>query len=396
MIATRLGNLKGNPTFGVAARAAQRRAEGHDVISLSLGEPDFETPEHVKRAAITALSNGATKYTAVAGTNSLRKAIVDKLRSQNGLEYGADEILVSCGAKHSVFNLLHAVIEEGDEVIIPAPYWPSYLDITVLAGGRPVVVPSSKASGFKLSPQKLQCALSAQTKILVLNSPSNPTGSMYSMEELRALGEILRSHPRLMILSDDIYEHIVLTEKRFCSLLNACPELRDRVVLVNGVSKCYAMTGWRIGYAAGPASLVSAMEIVQSHTTSNASSVSQAAAEAALRGDQTFVREMAKEFSLRGEFVWKALSRLPGIECVRSEGAFYAFPDCGAAIRRLHAQGVIGEASDTEFVAYLLDEAGIAVVPGSAFGMPGHVRISFASSMEMLEIAMQRFEAALK
>ncbi len=394
-LSARVQAIKPSPTLAVAARAARLKAEGKDIIGLGTGEPDFDTPQHIKDAAIAAINRGFTKYTAVGGTPSLKQAVAAKFKRENGLDYSTKQILVSCGGKQSLFNLALAVINPGDEVIITAPYWVSYPDIVVIAEGVPVIVQADIAQGFKLTPQQLEAAITPKTRMVILNSPSNPTGAVYALEDLKALGEVLRRHPNILIATDDMYEHIALTDEKFHNILNACPDLYPRTMVLNGVSKAYAMTGWRIGYAAGPEHIITAMENVQSQSTSNPTSISQAAAEAALTGDQACLAPMIKAFRERHEFVVSEFNKIPGLKCIRAGGAFYAFPDAREAIARLHRQGKIHETSDIALSEYLLAEAGVAVVPGSAFGSEGYFRISFATSMENLRAALARIGKAL-
>jgi aspartate aminotransferase len=394
-LSQRVQAIKPSPTLAVTARAAQLKAEGRDIIGLGAGEPDFDTPQHIKDAAIDAIRRGFTKYTAVAGTPSLKQAVIAKFKRDNGLDYNARQILVSCGGKQSFFNLVQAVVNPGDEVIIPAPYWVSYPDIVLLASGKPVIVEAGIEQGFKITPQQLAAAITPRTRMVVLNSPSNPTGAVYSREELAALGEVLRAHPQILAASDDMYEHINLDGRPFVNILNACPDLYPRTMVLNGVSKAYAMTGWRIGYAAGPESIITAMENVQSQSTSNPTSISQVAAEAALNGDQNCIAPMLAAFRERHKFVVDGLNQIPGLRCLPSGGAFYAFPDAREAIARLHAKGVIAGATDIAFSEYLLVHAGVAVVPGSAFGAEGYIRLSFATSMENLRSALERIAKAL-
>jgi len=390
----RVKNIKPSPTLAVSALAAKLKADGRDIIGLGVGEPDFDTPQHIKAAAIAAIEQGFTKYTAVGGTPSLKQAIVAKFKRENGLDYLPKQILVSCGGKQGFYNLVQAYINPGDEVIIPAPYWVSYPDIVVLADGKPVIVEAGIEQGFKLTPGQLQKAITAHTRMLVINSPSNPTGALYSLDELKALGEVLRRHPKVLIATDDMYEHIRLADVPFVNILNACPDLYERTVVLNGVSKAYAMTGWRIGYTAGPAELIAAMENIQSQSTSNPTSISQVAAEAALNGDQTCIQPMLAAFRERHRFVVDSLNAIPGVKCVESGGAFYAFPDVREAIDKLFAAGKLAAKTDMALSQYLLDH-GVAVVPGSAFGAEGYIRLSFATSMTNLEKALERIAKAL-
>ncbi len=394
-LSKRVQAIKPSPTLAVTARAAKLKAEGKDIIGLGTGEPDFDTPQHIKDAAIAAINAGFTKYTAVGGTPALKAAIIAKLKRDNNLDYTAKQILVSCGGKQSFFNLALAVIDPEDEVIIPAPYWVSYPDIVIIAEGKPVIVHTDISQGFKLTPSQLEAAITPKTKMLVINSPSNPSGAVYTLEDLKALGEVLRKHPNILIATDDMYEHIALTDDKFVNILDACPDLYSRTMVLNGVSKAYAMTGWRIGYAAGPEAIITAMENVQSQSTSNPTSISQVAAEAALNGDQTCLAPMIKAFRERHEFVVNELNTIPGLSCIMAGGAFYAFPDARVAIATLHQKGIISAATDIALSEYLLVEAGVAVVPGSAFGSEGYIRLSFATSMENLKNALQRVKKAL-
>jgi aspartate aminotransferase len=369
--------------------ASQLRAQGRDVIGLGAGEPDFDTPVHIREAAIDAIRNGDTHYTAVDGTPALKQAIVDKFERDNGLSYGADQILVSCGGKQSFFNLCQALLDAGDEVVIPAPYWVSYPDMALLAEGEPVTPYAGPDQGYKITPGQLESSITAKTRLFILNSPSNPTGAAYTREELEALGAVLAKHPQVVICTDDMYEKIYWAPEPFCSLLTACPQLYDRTVTVNGVSKSYAMTGWRIGYAGGPVEIINAMSAIQSQSTSNPVSISQKAAIAAIGGDQRCVGEMNEHFKARHDFFNKGLNSLPGFKVLAAAGTFYAWCDVSGAIERL------GLADDGEFAEFLLEKAGVAGVPGSGFGAPGHIRFSFAVSMNTLEQALERMARAL-
>ena len=393
-LSKRVQAIKPSPTLAVTARASKLKAEGKDIIGLGAGEPDFDTPQHIKDAAIAAINKGFTKYTAVGGTPSLKQAIVAKFKRDNGLDYTAKQILVSCGGKQSFFNLALALINPGDEVIIPAPYWVSYPDIVLIAEGKPVIVQAGIEQDFKMSAAQLAAAITTKTKIVVINSPSNPSGAVYSLEELQALGEVLRKHPQVLIATDDMYEHIALRDEKFVNILNACPDLYSRTMVLNGVSKSYAMTGWRIGYAAGPEYIITAMENVQSQSTSNPTSISQVAAEAALNGDQGCIAPMLKAFRERHLYVVDALNKIPGVKCITSGGAFYAFPDVRPVIAALHQKSIIKEATDVALSEYLLEQAGVAIVPGSAFGSEGYIRLSFATSMENLKNAISRIAKA--
>jgi len=386
----RAQSIKPSPTLAVTARAAELRAEGKDIIGLGAGEPDFDTPEHIKEAAIQALNAGQTKYTAVDGTADLKLAIINKFKRENDLVYNNNQILVSCGAKHSLYNLFQATLNPGDEIIIPAPYWVSYPDMAKLAGAEPVILKTTIDDSFKITPEKLRGAISDKTRMVVFNSPSNPTGVSYSKEELTALGEVLLEHPEILIVTDDIYEHILWGQESFINIVNACPGLYDQTVVVNGVSKAYSMTGWRIGYVGGPESIIKGMKKIQSQSTSNASSMAQAAAVAALDGDQTYIKESTGIFKERHDFVLESLQDIDGINCLASEGTFYSFPDMNGLIEKLDDIN-----NDIELAEFFLEKAEVAMVPGSAFGAPGCMRISFATSMENLEKSMERIKAAL-
>ena len=385
-LSNRVQAVKPSPTLAITARAAQLRAAGQDVIGLGAGEPDFDTPEHIKEAAKRAIDAGHTKYTPVDGTPSLKQAVIDKFRRDNGLEYAPEQILVSSGGKQSFFNLAQAVLDPGDEVIIPAPYWVSYPDMVILAGAAPVLVHAGADQRFKITPAQLEGAITDNTRLVVINSPSNPTGMAYSQEELAALGEVLREHPRILIATDDMYEHI-RWHGDFVNILNACPDLYDRTLVLNGVSKAYAMTGWRIGYAGGPAEIIQAMKKIQSQSTSNPCSIAQYAAEAALNGPQDCIQTMLVEFRKRHDYVVERLNAIDGVSCLPTDGTFYVFPEVTGMIERL------GMRNDLELAEHLIDQAGVAVVPGSAFGLGGHIRLSIATSMDNLEKALDRIAA---
>lgn len=389
-LARRVKRIRPSATLAVTARAAELRAAGRDIIELGAGEPDFDTPEHIKAAAKQALDQGFTKYTAVGGIASLKKAIIEKFARDHGLHYRPEQIIVSCGAKHVLFNLMQALLEPEDEVIIPAPYWVSYPDMVLLAEANPVIIESPMESGFKLSPKQLANAITKKTRLVILNSPCNPTGMCYSGEELTRLGEVLRAYPQILVVTDDIYEHILWGDTAFSNIAMACPDLIERTVVLNGVSKTYAMTGWRIGYAAGPATLIQAMETIQSQSTSNPTSIAQVAAQAGLQGDQRCVQEMVAVFEQRHHYVMERLAQIKGVKCLPGEGTFYAFPDMSDAIA-----AIAGVRNDVELAEHLLRETGVALVPGSAFGAPGHLRLSFATSMENLREAMDRLERLL-
>jgi aspartate aminotransferase len=388
-LSQRIQRVKPSPTLAVTARAAKLRAEGKDIIGLGAGEPDFDTPQHIKDAAVAAMNAGHTRYTAVDGTVGLKKAIQAKFQRDNGLNYELNQIIASVGGKQTFYNLCQALLDSGDEVIIPAPYWVSYPDMVLLADGVPVIIEAGYEQGFKISPAQLEAAITPRTRFVVLNSPSNPTGVMYTEAELNALGDVLRAHADVLIVTDDIYEHILLSDLPFTNIATACPDLVDRCVVLNGVSKAYSMTGWRIGYAAGPAELIKAMNTVQSQSTSNPTSIAQYAAEAALNGDQSFIDGMNKAFRERHDFVYQALNDLRGVRSLPSQGAFYAFPDCREAIQNL------GFADDVQLSDYLLSEAGVAVVPGSAFGASGYIRLSFATDLDTLKDALARMAGVL-
>lgn len=389
-LSDRVQRIKPSPTLAITSKAAELRAQGKDIIGLGAGEPDFDTPDHIKQAAIEAINAGKTKYTPVDGTPGLKKAVIDKFKRENGLDYEAGQILVSSGGKQSFFNMALALLNDGDEAIIPAPYWVSYPDMVKVAGGVPVILETDLDSRFKITPQQLEQAITPKTRLFVINSPSNPSGMAYSKEELAALGEVLKKHPDIVIATDDMYEHILWTGQPFVNIVNACPELYDRTVVMNGVSKAYSMTGWRIGYAGGPQKLIAAMKKVQSQSTSNPASISQAAAEAALSGDQQCVRDMVQAFKERHDYVVDALNKLPGVTCAPGDGTFYAFPDFSGAIADMD-----GVESCTDLAAQLLETAEVALVPGSAFGAPGCLRLSFAVGMDTLVEAISRIEKAL-
>ncbi len=390
-LSSRVKAVKPSPTLAVTARAAEMRAAGKDVIGLGAGEPDFDTPDHIKTAAIQAINDGFTKYTAVDGTPALKKAIIAKFQRDNGFDYAPEQILVSCGGKQSFYNLAQAVLDPGDEVIIPAPYWVSYPDMSILAGGVPVLVSAGASQKFKINAQQLAAAITAKTKLFVINSPSNPTGMAYTADELAALGEVLRDHPRVLIATDDMYEHILWPGNEFVNILNVCPDLKERTLVLNGVSKAYSMTGWRIGYAGGPAEIIKAMKKIQSQSTSNPTSISQVAAQAALEGPQECISEMLTAFKQRHDYVVERLNGMDGIDCLPSDGTFYCFPNVEGALAKLSSVK-----NDLEFSEYLITEAGVALVPGTAFGLSGHVRISIATSMQNLEKALDRIEQVLK
>jgi aspartate aminotransferase len=395
-LSDRVQTIKPSPTLAVTARAAKLKAEGKDIIGLGAGEPDFDTPQHIKDAAIVAINKGLTKYTPVGGTPGLKNAIVAKFKRENNFDFEAKQILVSCGGKQSFFNLALSVINPGDEVIIPAPYWVSYPDIVLIAEGKPVFIDTGIEQNFKISAQQLAAVITSKTKMLVINSPSNPSGAVYTMDELKALGEVLRKYPQILIATDDMYEHILLSDHKFINIANACPDLFPQTVVLNGVSKAYSMTGWRIGYCGGPADIIIAMENIQSQSTSNPSSISQAAAEAALNGDQSCILPMVSAFKKRNTFVTEQLNQIPGVRCLSSDGAFYAFADTRQVIEDLYKRKLIQVQNDIAFSEYLLENAGVAIVPGSAFGCEGYMRLSFATSLQNLEQALGRIKNLLK
>lgn len=389
-IAQRAAIIKPSPTLAVTAKAAELRAAGRDIIGLGAGEPDFDTPAHIKEAGIKAIRDGKTKYTPVGGIPELKQAVADKFQRENGLVYEPEQILVSCGAKHGLFNLMQALLNPGDEAIIPAPYWVSYPDMARLAGAEPVIIETGLESRFKVSAEQLEAALTERSRLFIINSPSNPTGASYSAAELAELGAVLARRPEIIVLTDDIYEHILWGQDEFKNIVNVCPELRERSVVLNGVSKAYAMTGWRIGYLGGPLPLVKAMHKIQSQSTSNPCSVSQHAAVAALTGDQSCIRENVAIFKQRHDVVCAGLNRIDGFECQAADGAFYSFPEVRGAIAKM-----AGVEDDVQFCERLLEQAEVALVPGSAFGAPGCLRLSYATNIEQLETALERLRAAL-
>ncbi len=389
-LSARVQSVKPSATLAITARAKALRAAGKDVVGLGAGEPDFDTPDHIKEAAIKAIHDGFTKYTPVEGTLELRRAIVDKFKRENGFDYQVEEILVSCGGKQSFYNLAQAMLDPGDEVIIPAPYWVSYPDMALLAGGVPVIVDAGADQRFKITPAQLEAALTERTALVVINSPSNPTGMSYSHAELTGLGEVLRRHPKAVIATDDMYEHIRWSSEPFVNILNACPDLAPRTLVLNGVSKAYSMTGWRIGYAGGPADIIKAMKKIQGQSTSNPTSISQVAAQAALEGPQDCIATMGAAFKERHDYVVARLNTMAGIECLPTDGTFYVFPKVQGMI-----DAIDGVKDDLELAEYLIEKAGVALVPGSAFGLGGHVRISIATSRANLEKALDRIASVI-
>jgi aspartate aminotransferase len=394
-LASRLDRIKPSPTIAVTQKARELKAAGRDVIGLGAGEPDFDTPDNIKAAAAEAIRRGDTKYTNVDGTPELKKAIAAKFKRENDLVYTPDQITVGSGGKQVLYNAIMATVEAGDEVVIPAPYWVSYPDIVLLADGKPVIVPCSQNNGFKLRPEDLAAAITPKTKWVILNSPSNPTGAAYGRDEMRALTDILVRHPHVWLLTDDMYEHLVYDGFQFCTPAQVEPRLYDRTLTLNGVSKAYCMTGWRIGYAGGPAALIKAIAKVQSQSTSNPASISQAAATEALNGPQDFIPRHNAVFKERRDMVVDMLNKVPGLHCHRPEGAFYVYPSCAGAIGKTTPTGKT-IASDDDFVSYLLEAEGVAAVQGSAFGASPFFRISYATSTELLREACRRIDRACR
>ena len=392
-LADRLSRVAPSATIAMGAKAAQMKAAGRNVISLAQGEPDFDTPPHIIEAAYAAMKRGETRYTAVDGTAALKQAVIGKFQRENGLEYRPDEITVGTGGKQVIYNALVATMNPGDEVIIPVPAWVSYMDMVALCGGEPVCVKTQEAGGFRLRPADLERAITPRTKWIMLNSPSNPSGTAYSAEDLAGLADVLLRHPGVWVMTDDMYEHLLYDGFRFATMAAVEPKLRDRTLTVNGVSKAYCMTGWRIGYAGGPAELIKAIATIQSQSTSNPSSVSQAAAVAALNGPQDFIPRHAAAFRSRRDLVVNALNAMPGIRCLKPEGAFYVYPSCEGLVGKRTPQGKV-IASDLDFVEYVLDTEGVAMVHGEAFGMAPYFRISYACATEVLEEACGRIRRA--
>jgi len=390
-LSNRVNAIKPSPTLAVTKKAAELKAAGQDIIGLGAGEPDFDTPEHIKEAAIKAIRDGQTKYTAVDGTPALKNAIIQKFSKDNGFKYEPKQILVSCGGKQSFFNLSLALLNPGDEVIIPAPYWVSYPDMVIIAEGVPVIIPTTDKQNFKITPEQLRAAITDKTRLLVLNSPSNPSGAAYTEQELKKLAGVLLEFPHVLVATDDMYEYILWTPEPFVNILNVCPELYDRCIVLNGVSKAYSMTGWRIGYAAGPEKLISAMTKIQSQSTSNPTSISQAASVAALNGPRDDVDMMIKAFKERHDYVHGRLNKMKGISCNASDGTFYAFPNISQLIANTK-----GVTNDVEFADYVLQKVKLALVPGSAFGNEGYARLSFATGMNVLKEALDRLESVTK
>ena len=394
IISDSLKKIKPSPTIAVTQKARELKAAGKDVIGLGAGEPDFDTPENIKQAAIKAINDGDTKYTAVDGTPALKKAIVEKFKKENNLDYTADQITVGAGGKHVIYNAMMATLNEGDEVIVPAPYWVSYPDIVLLAGGKPVVMECDEKQSFKINPSDLEKFITPKTKWIILNSPSNPTGACYSENDIREIAKVLEKHPHVYILSDDIYEHVTYEGFKFFTIAQI-EGLKERVLTMNGVSKAYSMTGWRIGYAAGPKEIIKAIAKIQSQSTTNPSSISQAASVEALSGTQDFIKKRADSFQERRDFVVQALNDIDGIECLNPDGAFYVFPSCKGLMGKKDTNGKEIK-SDTDFVQSLLENSGIAVVQGSAFGFEGFFRISYATSMDNLKKALEKISSFCK
>ncbi|AHF01909.1 aspartate aminotransferase [Thiomicrospira aerophila AL3] len=390
LLSDRVQRVKPSLTLVISAKAAELKRAGKAIISLGAGEPDFDTPTHIKAAGIAAIEGGQTRYTAVDGIPELKQAIQAKFKRDNGLDYAADEILVSSGGKQSFYNLCQAVLNDGDEVIIPAPYWVSYPDMALLAGANPIIIETNIEQNFKISAQQLAQAITPNTRMVVINSPSNPTGAIYTADELHAIADVLLAHPNILIASDDMYEHIILGEVGFTNILEVCPALADRTIVLNGVSKAYSMTGWRIGYAGGPKAIIKAMKTVQSQSTSNPCSISQAAAVAALNGDQACIQTMLAAFKERHQFVVQRINQIPGFKCLPADGAFYMFINVSEAVK------MKGLANDAELASAILDHAEVAAVPGSGFGSEGHLRISFATSMAQLEEALDRIDQFMR
>jgi aspartate aminotransferase len=395
LLSQRIQKVKPSATLQITAKAKEMRAAGQDVIGLGAGEPDFDTPDHIKKAAIKALNNGFTKYTAVGGIPELKNAIIKKFKKENNLKYEADQIVVTVGGKQAFYNMAQAMLDAGDEVIIPAPYWVSYPDMVLLADATPVIVKTKESNRLKMVPAELKKALTKKTKMVIINSPSNPTGSSYSADELHALGEVLKDYPDVYVVSDDIYEKIIYDGFEHFTFAEACPELKDRSIILNGVAKAYSMTGWRIGYAAGPVEIIKAMTKIQSQSTSCATSFAQVAAAAAIGGSQKCVKPMVKAFRKRRDYVVKTLNNIPGITCLTPEGSFYVYPNVGGLLGKKTANGKVIKTT-IDLAAHLLETKGVALVPGSAFGLDPYVRISFATSMADLKEALKRINAVAK
>ncbi len=389
-LSNRVQQVKPSPTLAITAKAAELRAQGKNIIGLGAGEPDFDTPDHIKEAGITAIKNGQTRYTPVDGTPDLKKAIIEKFKQDNNLSYEMNQVMVSVGGKQTFYNLAQAILNPGDEVIIPAPYWVSYPDMSILAGGVPVIVEAGKEQNYKITPEQLENAITDKTKLFVINSPSNPSGVAYTAAELKALADVLLKYPQVIIATDDMYEKIWWMDEPFSNILMVCPELYERTMVLNGVSKAYAMTGWRIGYIAGPASIIGAMKKIQSQSTSNPAAMCQAAAVTAINGDQGCIKPMLEAFKERHDYVANRVNTIKGLSCINSDGTFYTFVHAQEAIDSLD-----GINNDLDLAAYLLEDAEVAIVPGSAFGLEGYFRMSYATSMDNLVEALDRIEKAL-
>jgi len=393
MLSRRVRSINPSPTLAITAEAKRMKAQGIDVVGFGAGEPDFDTPDHIKEAAKKALDRGFTKYTPASGMRELKEAVCRKLKEENGLEYEPDQVLISCGAKHSIFNAILALCDEGDEVILPSPYWVSYPEMIKLAQAKPVIIKTTQENSFKITSQQLEEAISSKTKLFILNSPSNPTGMIYTKDELRIISDIL-TEARIYCISDEIYEKIIYDGWEHTSIASLNPRIKELTILVNGVSKTYSMTGWRIGYAAGPKEIIQAMSNLQSHSTSNPTSVSQVAAIAALQSSQEEVRRMVDEFQRRRDHIVKRLNRIPGISCLKPPGAFYAFPDISRIIGKSYNEKIIR--NSISLAQLLLYEAKVAVVPGAAFGADEHLRFSYATSMENIDKGLDRVEEFVK
>ncbi len=383
-LSDRVQKVKPSATLAVTAKANELKSQGIQIVPMGSGEPDFDTPENIQQAGIDAIKNGQTRYTAVDGTPELKKAIQEKFKRENGLDYSNTEVMVSSGGKQVFYNLCQAVLGKGDEVIIPSPYWVSYPDMVILADAKPVIVETGLEQNFRITPEQLENSINTNTKLFVMNSPSNPTGAVYTKNELQALANVLKKHPHVLIITDDIYEHIRWGNDDFINIVMADSSIKDRAIILNGVSKGYAMTGWRIGYSAGPEAIIKAMKKIQGQSTSNPCSIAQAAALEALNGDQSIIGTMVNAFEERHEYIVNSLNAIDGVECPRSQGAFYSFPRVDGLIKRL------GLKDDVEFSTYCLEKLNIALVPGSAFGAPGYVRFSFATSMDNIKQAVER------
>lgn len=392
-LSKRVRAIKPSPTLAIDAKAKALRQQGIDIISFGTGEPDFDTPDNIKEAAVSAIKSGYTKYCPVSGSPEIKKAVIDKFKRDNGLDYEPAEIIVSCGAKHSLYNIFQTIIDDGDEVIIAAPYWVSYTDMVILAGGKPVIVNTDDKNGFKMTPGALEKAITSKTKAVILNSPSNPTGSMYGFDELKAIAAVCLKH-NILIISDEIYEKLVFCGAKFLSIASVSPEAKALTIVVNGVSKAFSMTGWRIGYAAGNKDIISAMAKIQSQSTSNPASISLKAAVEALNGKQDAVEMMRAEFEKRRNYIIERLNNMEGISCFKPDGAFYVFPNVSKLMGKTFAGKRIN--NDMEFADYLLEKAKIAVVPGLCFGAEGYMRLSYATSVEMIEEGMNRLQEAIK